>query len=193
MFFKRINERSKRTALTIFSFLVWFKFRLSQLCSSFKIARLISRGHHQVSTLHCAWNFIFQGNFSLALLGSQNMDALFLDFKYFTAKIITQTQIDIHSKCLERLIFCKKKSLINEKLRTSEAQWKYGAEIATKNFPNCLKHNSFGQSDQLVKTSAIFWKKALPGFRRPVAWIIFSILGLGLIWGCVVLDRIASV
>ena len=81
MFFKRINERSKRTALTIFSFLVWFKFRLSQLCSSFKIARLISRGPHRVSTLHCARNFIFQGDFSLALLGSRTMDSWCLDYK----------------------------------------------------------------------------------------------------------------
>ena len=103
VFFKGTN--AKMTALTIFSFLVWFKFRLSQLCSSFKIARLISRGPHRVSTLHCAWNFIFQGDFSLALLGSRTMDAWCLDYKYFTAKIITQTQIDIPLDCLRSFFY----------------------------------------------------------------------------------------
>ena len=43
VFFKGTN--AKMTALTIFSFLVWFKFRLSQLCSSFKIARAPSSVH----------------------------------------------------------------------------------------------------------------------------------------------------
>ena len=113
MFFLKKSTQDLR--LTIFSFLVWFKFRLSQLCSSFKIARAPSSVHPSLCVeLHFSRR-------------------LFIGFAWITdyGRMMSRLQIlfgQNHNPNPNRYSF----------KMSSEAQWIYGAEIATKNIPNTI-------------------------------------------------------